>query len=171
MIAIAVVMTFLWTVPLWNESKLLVASKEELQNTLQRFQFLQKKFDDLRNQYSSISKENLASLDEILPSSPGAAVLLVNLEKISKDSGVSLKNINVADAKTSGPSAGQVIDAPYETLPFDISFVSSYEVFRTFLRNLEESRRLLDISDIAFSSGKNNSYQFSIKAATYWRPK
>lgn len=158
------VMNF-WTRPLWVSTRVSLREKEELETTLSRFQELKRVRDDLLEKYNSISKEDLGRMEEFLPQNQEAGLLLVNLESLSASSGVLLRNIEVQTQREEEPLP---LGEP-QRLPLSLSFSSPYATFRSFLKVLEEHRRLIDVERISFSAGGADSYEFSVQAHTYWQ--
>ena len=48
-----------------------------------------------------------------------------------------------------------------------ISVSGSYKNFISFLRRIEKSLRLIDVSGLSFSTGKDDFYDFSLEAVSY----
>ena len=167
LIIVAIAIVFVGTKPFWDESQVLLLRKTELNHTLSEIQEMRKIYNGLLDKYKSIPKEDMSRLDQMLPDSPESALLLVDIENISKAGNLKLLNINLGgvSAKTTQSVSGN----SYGSIQVGISITASYESFRTFLRALEESRRLIDVEQIAFSSSKLNSYQFSIQAAAHFK--
>ena len=161
-----------WAYPLWLGVGELGATKEELTRTVNQVKDLARLRDDLLARYNSIPRQDLESLEEFFPRSPEAGLLLVNLESLARGSGLLLKTIAVSEG---GELQVQPADQPQEkvsSLPFQISVSGSYAAFRSFLAALESSRRLIELDQISFDSGKagtKESYEFTIQAHTYWR--
>ncbi len=169
LIIVAVGIAIAGTKPFWEDSQALVSRKTELNKTLSEIQEMRKLYNGILEKYKSIPEEDMARLNQMLPDSPEGALLLVNVENISKVGGVKLQNISL------GASSANVADSGsgrnYGAISVSISITASYESFKNFLRVLEESRRLIDVDQIAFSSSKINSYQFSIQAAAHFKGK
>ncbi len=153
--------------PIFDEAKTLSAQKGELENVLLQFQKLRKVRDNLMTQYNSISPDDLARLNEVLPSEPDSGGLLVNLENLSRASGALLKKVDIKEKKEGVIMFGKAPEI-FERLPFEISIASSYEAFRSLLAGLEQNLRLSDVSEISFTASEKNTYEFLIKADTYW---
>ncbi len=134
--------------------------------------------DLLQEQYGSISASDSEKLNEFIPSGTGIRKLLVGVGALASRDGMALKNIDftsqtaVASQPTSvltGASSKQ--NGPYQTLPFHFSISGSYESFLKFLNDIQLSVRTIDITEITFSGGRNQVYDFSIKANTYYLAK
>ena len=51
-------------------------------------------------------------------------------------------------------------------LSFSVS--GSYETFLAFLRDLERSLRLVDVTKLSFNAASSNNYDFNVTIRTYW---
>lgn len=129
----------------------------------------------LQEEYGSISASDSEKLNELIPSGAGIRKLLVGIGALASQNTIALKNIDfTAQTVASQPTAAPVgislkQTVPYQTLPFHFSVSGSYESFLKFLNNVQLSARLIDITEITFSGGgRNQAYDFSIKANTYY---
>jgi len=93
-----------------------------------------------------------------------------------RERGVRLRKIEFesADGSSKNPNVqSQTItqkdQSPVNTIGYSFTFSGSYEVFKSILAALEKSLRLADITDIAFLSGDNNSFEFTIRAKSYYQ--
>lgn len=161
----------LWAYPLWLEVGELGQARAELNVTVNRVKDLAQLRDDLLERYNSISPGDLASLGELLPRSPQAGLLLINLENLSRSSGLLLKAITMTEGGEAPPGPGQPPEKVSD-FPFQISVSGTYASFRNFLALLEVSQRLMEIDQLSFDAGEvgaKESYEFNLKAHAYWR--
>src|SRR3989344_3828924 len=154
--------------PVWEDASKLGDEKATLENVQAEFQRLRKVRHDLIAKYNSIPPEDLGKLTELLPTAPASGALLVNLENLTKLSGVLLKRVDVKEKQAvfAGLAAPP---PPYEELPFEITVSGSYEGFRAFLSSLEQNLRLLDVQEISFTASEAATYEFVIRASAYWQ--
>ena len=54
------------------------------------------------------------------------------------------------------------------TVDLSFSVSTSYETFLAFLRDLERSLRLVDVTKLSFNAASSNQYDFTITIRTYW---
>ena len=60
-------------------------------------------------------------------------------------------------------------EAPYGTLTLSFNVTASYTTFLAFMRDLERSLRILDISSIKFgASDTSQVYDYEVTIKTYW---
>lgn len=108
--------------------------------------------DELTEQYNAIPPSDIAKLSSILPSGPGTAQYLRDIELLATKYGIFLKSIDFI--KQERPTTQ--IQLPQQRLftPLGIAFSlkGSYDSLRLFLRDLEKVIRITDISEISFSA-------------------
>lgn len=165
----------------WPSYSSVMHSRDVLanQNTaIDKLNFIIKSRDRLQEDYGSISASDSEKLNEVVPSGPGIRKLLVGIGALASQNGMALKNIDftaqTAASKSAPVPAGisPKQNAPYQTLSFHFSVSGSYESFLKFLNDIQLSARLIDIIEITFSGGgRNQIYDFSIKANTYYLAK
>lgn len=181
LILAALGVSLFWTRPRWAGIQEMQIRKKELGDAIARFQELKKVRDELLVKYNSISSEDLSRLEEFLPRTEKAGQMLVNIEVLTEENKVTLKNINIqreAGEKKSpkGPgenaredTAGLALAAiAPAVLPLEVSVSGSYESFRLFLAGIEKNLRLIDVESITFAAVDTGNYDFSMRASAYW---
>jgi|SRR3989344_2254953 len=158
LIAAAVSVLFFWGRVLWQDVQKLSAEKASFESVISRMNQLRKTRDGLVQVYNTIPGKDLEKIKDLIPVTANTGTLVVELSNLSNESGLLLKNVN-----TRGNDDGVLAVA------FSVS--GSYENFTGFLEKLEKSLRLIDVSRISFSAGKDNFYDFALEAATYLQKK
>ncbi|MFA5934463.1 MAG: type 4a pilus biogenesis protein PilO [Candidatus Paceibacterota bacterium] len=117
------------------------------------------------NQITTVDKNRL---NKFLPSSIDNIRLIIELSDMASARGLFAKNISVSsDVKKSTDSVNTDYSS-YGTLVVRFSVNSTYENFLLFLDDLENNLRILDITDISFSSTETGFYDFNVGLKTYW---
>ena len=158
----AIAIFVMWTMPFLTEINVLRLEKDSFDNALADSRELQGLRDNLLNDYNSIPIEDLSRLYKIVPQVPEPIKLTVQLSNIAQATGVVVNKVRVQETKGSFGAVGQVVD-------LDMTFSASYESFRSFLSELENSLRLINVDYISFTSGDVNFYNFIVKAEAYFR--
>jgi len=165
-IAIAVAVFFVWTRPGLGEITELRAEKAAINDVLSDSRELQEIRDRLLTQYNSIPAADLTRLSNSLPDSAEETKLKVQVSKIAQSSGVLLESFQTKEIAT---KIGTASYKQYDEVDLQISFTASYEALISFLQTMEKSLRLMDINEISFSAGDENSYSVSLKAKAYFK--
>ncbi len=174
----AIGLVFMVARPMWDEISAMRAESSDIADNLAQLKEVEAIRDQLLSTYNSISKDDLARLDEFLPAKPNTEDILVSMENLTKARGIQLKNINfsaVADnsqseavsAETGGGTAAAA--AKPSTISYNFAINASYEAFRSLIDAFEKNLRLTDVSDISFSSADAGVYTFTLKARSYYQ--
>lgn len=159
------------TIPALNDIKADSIKDARLSEALREFNNLEKIRNEILAKYSSVSNEDGARLDRALPRQISAVNLVYQIDDMAKSRGMLLKSINIEEPKLSKKAA---ITTAADASKFNSAVIvfnasGSYDVFLRFLSDLEKSLQVMDIKDVSFSSsGRVDSYDFSVRAVTYY---
>ena len=80
-----------------------------------------------------------------------------------------IRKVAIED-NTTRASKGQVgpDEGAYESVILSFAVSGSYITFRSFLADLEQSLRLVDIVGLSFASNESGIYDFTVRIKTYW---
>lgn len=175
--------------PKWNEFNLLRQEVGKLNEIGGELDEISAKRDALLESINGISKDNLSRLDSALPQGPHASELLVLLEQIAIRNNLLLKQIDISspteNKQTSKNAtrlaAGQPITGTaalqpkpqivIASLPMTFTVIGNYSSLKSFLREIEQNLRVIDLTDISFTAPgtKETSMDFSMKVKTYYQ--
>jgi Tfp pilus assembly protein PilO len=137
--------------------------------------------DTLAEKYSSFSREDRERLEKLMPDNVDNIRLILNIDKIAKQYGMLPADIKfdatAADGKGKDatqprtPSEARELDRPYGSFDLEFSVSGTYPKFLSFLRDLEQSLRIIDVEAIAFAAGAgepSGTYRYTFKITTYW---
>ncbi len=170
LLAATVMVFFTWTNPILKTVKTLKTEQNNLNVSLNNLKEVRSVSDQILSEYNSISQEDLDKLNKLLPSKMKAIEFVMEVENMTKKHNLVLKNVDIQkpDDKKKRIIFGEK-KKPFEKIPLSISVVGSYASFISFLSDMERSLSVIDVESLTFKSGKIDSYQFSIKASTYWK--
>ena len=167
LIIAAVFIFFSGTRPLWRETGVIKSEESGLNDFLQKIKETRALRDDLLAAYNTIPGRDLERLKKILPSSPEREVLIAQLEKMTESRGLNLKSIDLADI--SKEKDVQASPKPYRTMNLSLVLNGGYKDFLGFVKDLEENLRIVDFDEVSFGAAtEKNTYEFSVKAKTYF---
>lgn len=131
--------------------------------------------DKVLAQYNNIPAEDRERLDKMLPDN------VDNVRLIIDTNGVAARhNLRLQGIKTSAGNAGQAgaVPAPdaqisglpttYDTVTVSFGVTTDYQTFIAFLRDLEASLRIMDVSKITLAVADEGKYNYSVELKTYW---
>ena len=161
-------------------------------HTAKRISF---RIDELTTQYNSFAVSDIERLEKLLPESIDEIRLLMDVNDIAVSRGVAISNIaingggsgedNVSGTRALGENPGfdstirgKTIGGSIETTEITFSVTASYFDFNSFLRDLEKSLRIIDVTTVGISAvgvGSTDTdtevsdiYEFNVSVDTYW---
>jgi len=185
MVAGAIVLFYMYIDPKFKEIKILVEEKKSYDDILQKSKELISMRNKLRESYNKFSEEDLNKLNKVVPDTVDNVRLILDIDSIADKYGIILRNIATTDmspARTSDSDKDQKDSTilvssgnQFGTIGLSFSFISSYETFKLFLRDLEKSMRIVDVKNLTVSASEvqkekegQNFYNYSISLETYW---
>lgn len=133
--------------------------------------------EKLQSKYNDIGEKDIASLQKVLPDTVDNVRLILDINNIAESFGISITNIGV-DGDTNSGSENKndsrvikdSVGSEYGTISLSFSVTASYENFKGFMRRLEDSLRLVDVTEFSVNAtnGSDDIYQYSVKLDTYW---
>lgn len=154
-----------------DDLKSVRAVNAEYQKAIDNSAKLIKVRDDVLKAYNSISIEDKERLDKLVPSNVDNVRLIIDVkDDIASRHGLYLKNIKTSSppvvSSTQGSTASP--DSKYGVVTLSFSVTSTYEKFVDFLRDLEASLRVMDISKLTIATNEAGTYDFTVELKTYW---
>jgi Tfp pilus assembly protein PilO len=159
---------FMYVDPTYMEIKKAQAEKAEYTRALDNSKKLQAERDRFLEKYNAVAAEDMASLLKLLPDNIDNVRLIIDIDEMAKDHNLPISGFKAEalaeDSKTIGASR-----TSYGTLTLSFSISASYNAFLAFMRDLEKSLRILDITAISFNASDTSSvYDYKVTIKTYW---
>ncbi len=147
----------------------------------------------LLKKYNDISAKDKERIEKLLPDHIDSVRLIIDVNNIASGYNMSLKNIGLSESDSGTASApasspippvtpGGGAGAPetremgllsigpsggrFKATELRFGVTGSYEDFRAFIRNLEQSLRLVDVTSISFSA-PGDAYDYTFSVSTY----
>lgn len=130
--------------------------------------------DRLAEERNGISEADLNRISKMLPDSVENIGLIIELNNIARDKGMELLNPSIDGGGSSGASVDIGPDnKKFGSLRMSFGVNTTYEKFIGFLKELEKTLRLVDVTNVNFSSPdpKTGRANFSVTIQTYWLKK
>lgn len=138
--------------------------------------------DRLLKDFNNIKPVDIGyKLDKIIPDNVDNVRLIIDVkDDIARNHGLVLKNIKTDSPDNQKKDSKETpINTPqepmtqsvekYGTVTMSFSVNSSYQTFLDFLKDLESSLRLMDISKLTVAKSETaNTYDFGVEIKTYW---
>ncbi len=173
----AIALFLLYTKPAYDGVEALQAENESYDLALEKAAELQRLKQSLLSRYNAFNPTDIERLHKLLPDHVDNVRLILDLDNLASKHGLALQNVVVArpsgtesDARVIGPSRNQ-----YDSVTLSFSTATSYEGFLTFLTDLEDSLRVVDLVELSIDGGVaapsgsgDPVYAFNITLRTYW---
>ncbi|MEK7095330.1 MAG: hypothetical protein AAB917_01590 [Patescibacteria group bacterium] len=164
-------------------TKTKIAELKEIQNVNKEYQAaldnadrLTKRRDEILKQDIEISVEDNDRLDKLLPDNVDNVRLIIDVkDNIAARHGLFLKGIrtnsptDILQNDVQNTGSENLLPSEYGTVTLSFGVTTSYKTFIDFMKDLESSLRIMDISKLTIGAGDNpNLYDFSVEVKTYW---
>lgn len=158
-----------WTMPILDQTQSLKKDIADLQGVMSRFYDLRQIKNDLTTTYNSISSKDYAQLNQIAPKSVKEGDLIVEFERLALVNGMVLKRVDIKPTPKEEKSIKLATKDSAEGISINLAMDGSYESLKSFLRQVEDSLRVIDVKTLSFSAGDKNFYEFNIMAEAYFQ--
>ncbi|KKS44821.1 hypothetical protein A2567_00395 [Candidatus Azambacteria bacterium RIFOXYD1_FULL_42_11] len=163
----AIAVIFWVLMPLWGDIQMALDLKKQSRENLSERQKLTASIEKLIDQYNARSND-VAIFDAAIPKGQNAPELLINLEAMASETGLNFVSV---DFKPKSFKAGGL-----NILEMNVKLKGSYPALFKYLKALEKSLRIFDVSRISFTGiapgqgGANpNNLDFSLTIDTYFK--
>lgn len=173
--------------PAWDQFQHIRAETDHVRQLSAEFDDLIQNRDVLVAKLNSVSKEDLAKIEALIPQGPHSLEYLIGLQQLSQENGIALTfthaEINPSPVKagqsaSSQPKILNPSEAPQKKtfisdMPVGIQVAGPYEILKAFMGHLEHFGRLTDISILAFSAPDSAqqaaTFTFSLSLITHYQ--
>lgn len=123
-----------------------------------------------------IDPQDLERLKKMLPDNVDNVQLILDVDGIASGSGVRISDIGIDESQESSSAGGDAVgqgvlieeETPYDSLILSFAATATYDQFKNFLRDIEQSLRTLDVVEISFSESETGVYTFDVRVRVYW---
>ena len=133
-----------------------------VQKSITDYQDLLKAKND---EFNKIDTTKIDALKKLLPDSIDNVKLIIDINQIASDRGMTIRNISIkgGDSAAIGPDT-----RPYGVATLGFSVSGPFSTFKQFLKALETSLRLTDVTAVSFSAGDKDQYEYNVEIKSNW---
>ena len=153
--------------PLWHSTQAALELKKENANNLAQRKQLAANLERLIGQYNE-RVSDLTSFSKAIPVGQNIPELLINLEALASENGLIFSGVNFKPEDLKAPGI--------KTLIMEIKVKGSYPAFQNYLKGMEKSLRLFDVTSISFNgiapgqvNVNLNNLEFNLSVNTYYQ--
>lgn len=153
----------------WEDINLLAAEKKDFNTVLSNSRELIDLRDNLIRKYNEIPEIDLARLEKLIPSGIEKMDLVVETETLVKKYGFVLKDIQVdiAKAEDKKSKANEINNNIFDAVYIDLSFSGPYKPLLSFISELENDLRIMEIESLSFDADEGDWYEYTMRIKTY----
>lgn len=147
----------------------LMAERKQYRYALENFNNLINERNKKVEKNNNFSSNDLDRLKKLLPDHIDNVRLIIDIDNIASRYGLGIKNIKVNN-ESEVSSGGKLIPdkSSFGTFTMKFKILAKYDEFRSFINDLQESLRIVDISSISFESKDSDEYDYEVTIKTYW---
>ncbi len=158
--------------PHYEKVKVLQTQANQYSEVLDNVEELSQKRDELLLKYNALPKAEVERVNKALPNNIDTVKLALDFDSIASKYGISIKNIKTSERRDDAANNLGIIQVTptntYQTVVVNFTFVSNYENFRKFIKDIESSLRIIDIRSISFATSDSGLTEYTLSIDTYW---
>lgn len=168
LIIVAVAVFFGFVDPQYKDIAKAKALESQYEEALSRSKELQEIREELLSEYNTFKADDVSRLEKLLPDNIDNVRLIIEIDAIAKKYGLSVRNLAVTESV--GNDSGTLVagNSDYSSVDLSFSVASSYEDFLSFIKDLEQSLRLVDVTSINFVATGSKVDDYRVTIRTYW---
>jgi Tfp pilus assembly protein PilO len=178
LIVLAIGIYFTFTQGVIDQARAIYAVNDEYTTAIANAKQLIAVRDQVRSDRNKISLTDQARLNRMLPSAVDNIHLIVDVSNLAQTLNVPLRNLkaelvdsNIKEAAPVGAGTSEenlITDLKLSTVRLTFEVTTSYGAFTNFMRSLETSLRIMDITRMNMKASDTGIYEFSVEINTYW---
>ncbi len=176
LIIVSIGIFFLFIDPQYEQVQNLNKQKRDNDNMLELSKELQRRRDVLQSAYNNIGTEERRELEKLLPDTVDNVRLVLDINNIAEQYGITIQNIDITKDNGSSENTSQStsvstsVDRTTDigTIRLGFTITATYEVFINFMKDLEETRRVVDIKSLNIRTAQGNFMTYEVVLDTYW---
>ena len=168
LLLVSVGVFFAFIDPFYKDVQTIRVQTTELDEALNNSKQIQATRDQLLERFNAISNQDLERIKKMLPDHVDNVKLILEIDRIASQYGMTIKDIVVADrGRGSGETIGSA-ERPLGAIRLNLAITGSYRSFLSFISDLERSLRIVDIVSLNFAATADDFNQYDLGIRTYW---
>ncbi|MDB5204688.1 MAG: hypothetical protein JWP09_716 [Candidatus Taylorbacteria bacterium] len=129
-----------------------------------------KKRQELQDKYKHFSETDLDSVKKLLPDHIDNVQLILDINGIARlpEHNMLISKIQINEDKSDGTTQIGPNNKLYSSILVSFKTKATYPKFVSFIKDLEQSLRLVDITSLSFKTDPKNLTEYSVTIRTYW---
>lgn len=154
--------------PTYQEIKELRSEEKKFNEALNQSRELQEIRDALLSRYNTFSQEDLSRLKKLLPDHIDNVRLILDIDSIASKYSMRTRNVTISEASSLEQNVIAADQGAVDSVVLSFSVAATYDNFIQFMKDLEQSLRVVDLMGLSFSSTEGDAFNFNVSIKTYW---
>mgnify|MGYP003393662515 CR=1 FL=1 len=163
---------FLYTDPQYQEIKIMRAQEREYDDALSKSKELQSARNALIAKRNTFANDDLRKVERLLPDNVDNIRLILDIDNIAGRYGLRIRGVKVSGGTQGREERSDLAvgssDDKVGSVELSFTVAATYDDFLRFLRDLERSVRIVDVSKIGFTTGTGDLVEYGFLIKTYW---
>lgn len=167
-------LSYIYVFPQYRNIKTLWADGRSYDDVLTKSAELRQMRGELRERLGNFSSADLDRLSKMMPAGDDIVQLILDLDNLARRYNILMQNIKTSEDgdQTTGNrnTTSEPPSTPYKVISISFNFDGTYLNMLSFLRDIEDSLRIMDVASIKVKTNKDapeiQNYEFLIN--TYW---
>lgn len=174
---------FVYTQPTYDTVQAQNAEIAKYDEALQKATELQQLKQSLLSKYNTFNQTDIDRLQKLLPDHVDNVRLILDIDSLAAKHAMAVQNVVVSSnqaAQGAQTAIGSVSSSKqkYDSLTIKFTTQGTYDTFRAFLADLQQSLRIVDLTSLTITRTADNAtaigggttpiYSFDISLKTYW---
>ncbi|MEK7120933.1 MAG: type 4a pilus biogenesis protein PilO [Patescibacteria group bacterium] len=172
LIVVSVAVFFGFVDPQYKKISETKTLEQQYEEALSKSRELQEIKANLLSEYNAFRPEDVAKLEKMLPDNIDNVRLIIEIDNVAKKYGLSVKNLIVREESSLVSTTNKKQIGPdtkdYSSVTLEFSVGTSYNTFLKFLKDLEQSLRLVDVVSVNFRAQGEDFDDYRVAIRTYW---
>lgn len=166
----AIGLFWVYTDPAYGQAQGVKAQVADYDNALSKSKELQQLRDSLSARYASFSSDDLNRLQLLLPDTVDNIQLVLDIDTIAAQYGMVIRDLKLNAPETAGGASFDPNANDIHSVDLSFSVSSDYDTFLKFIKDLQDSLRIIDITNIQFQVPDKGAVPYTVTIRTYWLP-
>lgn len=127
-----------------------------------------KKRGELQDRYKQFKSGDLEAVKKLLPDHVDNVQLILDINGVARENGMLISKIQITEDKSDSTAQIGPNNKLYSSILVSFKTKATYSKFVGFIKNLEQSLRLVDITSLSFKTDPKNLTEHSVTIRTYW---
>ena len=172
LIAASISLFIFYIDPTYKEVKDLKEVESQYSVALTKSFELREVRDGLLQRYNSFSESDLERIEKMVPNNVDNVRLVMDIDSMAAEYGSTLRDVVMSvSSEEEGTTRLNIAEAKdYDFVNLQFSILATYENFVSFVTDLKDSLRLVDIVSLSFKPTAQNPsvYKFNFTIKTYY---